>query len=217
MYVCLETLEEPTIFFDTVEARDAKLDTLNEKYGVIDYKNAEGFRILNCINLGTDIAYYGITKGEKPTLPEVVVIAESKHIDIDTNEVVSESKTVVVRDSIPEFPDNSKLEQALEMRRQLHDATSEFALTVGIPKLNESDTFYAHIFGGCYDLWVKDYNPTERQFFGFASFGGINDQDAEYGYVSLDELLEQSPKLERDLYWTPCTLESLQNPVVRES
>jgi len=28
----------------------------------------------------------------------------------------------------------------------------------------------------------------------------------------LDELLEQSPKLERDLYWTPCTLDSLQNP-----
>lgn len=28
----------------------------------------------------------------------------------------------------------------------------------------------------------------------------------------MDELLELSPKLERDLYWTPCTLDSLQNP-----
>ena len=104
----------------------------------------------------------------------------------------------------------------MEMRRQLNDATSEFALTVGIPKHNESDIIYAHIFGGPYDLWVKDYNPTERVFFGFASFGGIDDQDAEFGYVSLDELLEQSPKLERDLYWTPCTFDSLQNPVVQE-
>ena len=64
MYVCLETLEEPTIFFDTVEARDAKLASLNEKYGVIDSKNKEGFYPIEFL------PYYGISKGEKPVEKE---------------------------------------------------------------------------------------------------------------------------------------------------
>jgi hypothetical protein len=54
-------------------------------------------------------------------------------------------------------------------------ATTVQALVWGIPKpskeTEEGDLIVAHLFGGPYDLWVKDYNPETKQFFGFASFG----------------------------------------------
>jgi len=102
--------------------------------------------------------------------------------------------------------------------RDLGNATTESAYTYGINKLRSAkqdrpeDWIVGHIFGGSYDLWISEYIEDERVFFGFASFGGLFDQDAEWGYVSIDEILGLGfPKPERDFYWTPCTLESLKN------
>lgn len=75
------------------------------------------------------------------------------------------------------------LDTAMEMRRQMNDATSAFALTVGIPsKVPDvaNPTLIAHLFGGSYDCWVVSYNKTHRTFLGYCSFGGPNDQDAEF-------------------------------------
>ncbi len=98
------------------------------------------------------------------------------------------------------------------------NATTEDAYTYGITRLRNNkkplpdDWIVRHIFGGSYDLWISEYIEDERVFFGFASFGGIFDQDAEWGYVSIDEILGLGfPKPERDFYWTPCTLQSLKD------
>lgn len=97
-------------------------------------------------------------------------------------------------------------------------ATTEDAYTYGINRLKNNkkpvldDWIVGHIFGGTYDLWISEYIEDERVFFGFASFGGLFDQDAEWGYVSIDEILGLGfPKPERDFYWTPCTLQSLKD------
>lgn len=126
------------------------------------------------------------------------------------------SKPVVVEPTPePEAVVKSKptMDECLESLRQIPDATSEHALTLGIPSKNDGDTFVAHLFCSSYDCWVKSYSKRDRTFFGFCSFGGPNDMCAEYGYVSIDELLAMKPyKVERDLYWDPCTLDELQNP-----
>lgn len=63
---------------------------------------------------------------------------------------------------------------------------------------------YMHFFiGGC-DWWVAEYDPQERLFFGFAN---LNDpQNAEWGYVSLDELkalkVQRFMEVDRDMHWT---------------
>ncbi len=63
---------------------------------------------------------------------------------------------------------------------------------------------YMHFFmGGC-DWWVAEYSPTERLFFGFACLNG-DTQNAEWGYVSYDELLtlkQSFVQVDRDRYWT---------------
>lgn len=105
-----------------------------------------------------------------------------------------------------------------ETLRDLGTASTESAYTYGINHLLEmkkdrpNDFIAAHIFGPSYDLWISEYNEKNREFYGFASFGGISDFNAEWGYVSLDELLGIGPfKMERNFYWDPTTLESLQN------
>ena len=47
---------------------------------------------------------------------------------------------------------------------------------------------YAHFFvGGC-DWYAAEYDPKTRQFFGYVNLG--DDMCAEWGYFSLDELIE---------------------------
>lgn len=185
-----------------------------------------------------------------------VVIAETRHIDIDTNEVVAQSDIVSIggtiiqtRDEIDRsnevvnYTDASKVSESLtpptsfdfSKVNSIHTyeehvsdvnttlqgigtATTEDAYTYGINRLKNNkkprptDWIVGHIFGPSYDLWISEYDETNRIFFGFASFGGISDYCAEWGSVSIDELLSIKPfKLERDFYWTPTTLESLQN------
>ena len=151
-----------------------------------------------------------------------VVIAETRHIDIDTNEVVAESKIVAVPDYVDIIRDVNKTLQ------DLGNATTEDAYTYGINRLVKAkkdrpdDWIVGHIFGSSYDLWISEYDEANREFYGFASFGGILDYNAEWGYVSLDELLSiggpamapgwrATMKLERDFYWTPTSLESLMD------
>lgn len=95
------------------------------------------------------------------------------------------------------------------------DATTESALTYGIPKKWDDWYFVAHLFGWPYDAWITEYNPDDRCFFGYMSYGWFNDQDAEYGYVSIDEYLEISKArpmsaIQRDFYWTACTYDELE-------
>lgn len=172
-----------------------------------------------------------------------VVIAETRHIDIDTDEVVAESNIVAVpkgfdfskvksihtiESDIAPFDDGNHsiphedvydevVDSVNTTLRDLGNATTEEAYTYGIEHLRKmkkdrpDDWIVGHIFGGSYDLWITEYNESERIYFGFASFGGLFDQDAEWGSVSIDEILGLGfPKPERDFYWTPCTLESLK-------
>lgn len=101
-------------------------------------------------------------------------------------------------------------------------STTEAGMTYNIGKNNKDEhLFIAHLFGWPYDLWIHDYDEAERVYFWFASFRGLNDQDAEWGYVFLDELLEQNKssalvKIERDFYWEPKTLEELKGSPVAD-
>ncbi len=61
-----------------------------------------------------------------------------------------------------------------------------------------------HFFLGACDWYAAEYSPQDRIFFGYAI---LNDdfQNAEWGYVSFDELRElKTPnglEIERDLHW----------------
>lgn len=56
-----------------------------------------------------------------------------------------------------------------------------------------------HYFLGNYDAWITELNLGTRIAFGKASFNGAS--EAEYGYISLQELFDNNVEL--DLYWTP--------------
>jgi hypothetical protein len=81
-----------------------------------------------------------------------------------------------------------------------------------IPRLYTSENkswqdklIYMHFFiGGCH-WYVAEYDTKEGVFFGYAILN--NDlENSEWGYVSLDELLDiniHGIEVDRDLYWTP--------------
>lgn len=78
--------------------------------------------------------------------------------------------------------------------------------------LGDKAVVHLHYFKGCYDAWIteKDRGNTavdtrQIQAFGKASFSGI--EDAELGYISIEEVLSSGAEL--DLYWTPKTLGEL--------
>ena len=68
----------------------------------------------------------------------------------------------------------------------------------------EEKIMHMHFFlGGC-DWFVAEYSPDDRLFFGYAILN--NDlQNAEWGYVSFDELIplrtKESFEVDRDLHW----------------
>ena len=67
----------------------------------------------------------------------------------------------------------------------------------------EKKIIHMHFFiGGC-DWYVSEYGPSDRLFFGYAILN--NDlQNAEWGYVSYDELRDlrvREIEVDRDLYW----------------
>jgi len=65
---------------------------------------------------------------------------------------------------------------------------------------------HMHFFlGGC-DWYTAEYSPDERNFFGYVILNA-NYENAEWGYMSFDELREtKTPhgfEVDRDLYWKP--------------
>ena len=65
---------------------------------------------------------------------------------------------------------------------------------------------HMHFFlNGC-DWYVAEYSPVERLFFGYAVLNS-DLQNAEWGYVSFDELRQvktpQGIEVDRELDWTP--------------
>lgn len=70
----------------------------------------------------------------------------------------------------------------------------------------EDRTVYLHFFiGGC-DWYIVEYDMENRLFFGFAILNG-DLQNAEWGYVSFDELrnltVPPGVQVDNDVYWTP--------------
>lgn len=164
------------------------------------------------------------------------VIVEEKFVDIDTQNIISaksswldlesilsssETSHGVTQEDIVEAQADSYIQITHNINKTLRNlgtATTEEAYTYGIDHLYNmkkdipDDFITAHIFGPSYDLWISEYDETNRDFYGFASVGGILDYNAEWGYVSIDELLGIGPfKMERDFYWTPTELQSLIN------
>jgi len=51
---------------------------------------------------------------------------------------------------------------------------------------------------------IAELDPKERLAFGYANLN--NDDFAEWGYISIDELLENGAELDKD--WRPCTYQT---------
>lgn len=76
----------------------------------------------------------------------------------------------------------------------------------------EDKKIYMHFFiGGC-DWWAAEYSPEERIFFGYACLG--NPECAEWGYFSLDELIDVKKgyvQVDRDLHWNVKKVKDIPN------
>ena len=72
---------------------------------------------------------------------------------------------------------------------------------------------HMHFFIGGSDWYAAEYNPEERNFFGFVILN--NDyQMAEWGYFSLDELCDIKVsylEIDRDLHFAPTKAEDIPN------
>ena len=70
----------------------------------------------------------------------------------------------------------------------------------------EDKIIYGHFFLGGSDWYITEYDPVERIFFGYAILNEDYD-NAEWGYISFDELLDLKvgPGFEADWdrYWKP--------------
>ena len=64
---------------------------------------------------------------------------------------------------------------------------------------------HLHYFTGASDWWIteRDCEQEQLQAFGFVCLNGWVD-DAELGYISIDELIKHGAEL--DLYWNPKTV-----------
>lgn len=86
-----------------------------------------------------------------------------------------------------------------------------------LPKLYETENVptkdkkvLMHFFIGSCDWYVTEYSPEDRLFFGWACLGDL--QNAEWGYISLDELKELKVKfmeVDRDLHFVPCKISEI--------
>ena len=71
---------------------------------------------------------------------------------------------------------------------------------------------HQHYFLGNCDWFMAEYSPKDRLFFGFANLG--DPQNAEWGYISLDELAGiniNGIEVDRDLYWKPKRFGEIDN------
>lgn len=70
----------------------------------------------------------------------------------------------------------------------------------------EEKIVHMHFFiDGC-DWYIVEYDHDERLFYGFAILNS-DDENAEWGYISFDELISVRNRLgievDHDLHWTP--------------
>lgn len=146
------------------------------------------------LDIGTDMNVATIESEIEEPAP--IVIAETRHIDIDTGEVVAQSNIVAVPKQKFDFNNVKSIhdydilvDNVNDRLRTLCSTSSEDGYTYGIKRLRNNkkdrpdDWIVGHIFGSSYDLWIADYDEQDRVFFGFASFGGLDDPCAEWGYV----------------------------------
>lgn len=78
----------------------------------------------------------------------------------------------------------------------------------------ESKLIHMHFFLGGSDWYISEYSPEERIFFGYAILNA-NYQNAEWGYISYDELralrTRKGFEIDRDLYWKPTPASQIEN------
>jgi hypothetical protein len=111
------------------------------------------------------------------------------------------------------------LEEVNRARRghRFYPSGAELAEVPRIYQTDDTDlaqkVLHLHYFGGPADWWLAEYDPESGLGFGYACLG---DPDcAEWGYVDLKELEPVSVGLvivERDVHWTPCTVEAANLP-----
>ena len=77
--------------------------------------------------------------------------------------------------------------------------------------LEDQAVIHLHYFMGSVDAWIteKDMDGGVDQAFGLVNLMGTGPGDAELGYVSIRELVENGVEL--DLYWTPVTIAELKS------
>lgn len=98
-----------------------------------------------------------------------------------------------------------------EVVNRVAQTIASMPATYATESQGEAAVVHLHYFLGGVSAWVteKDKGRPEqgdieqRQAFGLITLGGDID-DAEYGYISIQELIESGVEL--DLYWTPKTL-----------
>jgi hypothetical protein len=71
----------------------------------------------------------------------------------------------------------------------------------------EDTIMHMHFFIGDSDWYVAEYHPRDRVFFGYAILGG-DLQNSDWGYMSLDEMLEIKAgplgiQIDRDMKFKP--------------
>jgi len=67
----------------------------------------------------------------------------------------------------------------------------------------EDKIIHQHYFLGASDWYMAEYSPKERMFFGYAILNNDH-QNAEWGYSSLQELIEiniRGIEVDRELHW----------------
>ena len=130
------------------------------------------------------------------------------------NEAIEAIKTV------KQFTSNGQFQAMREGLRgdesqHFQDKLMEYGERINtMPKTYEQDgkgdqaVAYLHYFTGGCDWYIteKDSEPVQLQAFGYANLG--DDQNAELGYISIVELLENGAEL--DLYFKPRTLAEIK-------
>ena len=75
----------------------------------------------------------------------------------------------------------------------------------------EDKIIHQHYFIGSSDWYMAEYDPADRQFFGYVILNNDHEM-AEWGYSSLDELVDLNVcgiEVDRDLHWKPTRFEDI--------
>lgn len=76
----------------------------------------------------------------------------------------------------------------------------------------DNKIIHQHYFLGGSDWYMAEYSPNERVFFGYTILNGDR-QNAEWGYISLDELVDiniEGFEVDRNLFWQPTRFKDIE-------